>query len=1261
MKQKYFYLILFIFILPFLNAQQGINYKAIINDDSGNALANTAITIQFTILEDSTTLVYSETHNPITDGNGIIIVNIGDGAAISGDFNTIAWGNNPHFLKTDIDIGAGLVHMGTVEFKAVPYALYALTAGGRYYYADRDGDNYGDPYSPVFVPTGMSEPTGFIMEMTDCDDEDADVNPGAEEIPGDGIDNDCEDGDFSFDDVDDDGDGFTENQGDCDDTDATIYPGAPEIPGDGKDNDCYGGDILSDPAVDNDGDGYTENEGDCNDNDATMFLGNAEICDSRDNDCNGEIDDGLEFTRQYLDQDGDGYGDDLNFIDQCRSLEPQYVLLNGDCDDSDATINPGATEIHGDGIDQDCNGTDACPDDGLSCTSEYFDPGSGTCVSVVNTGYCVIDSICYIDGSVNPANQCEFCDVSQSGTSWSSNDYEICDDGDACTMNDICANGNCVGTPYTCDDGKPNTVDECDGQGGCTNTFIPDYDGDGYTIEQGDCNDLDSTIYPGAPEICGDGIDQDCDGSDLVCAETNCGDGIDNDGDGTIDCSDSDCEGQPCGPNSTCNTGACEDNITDTDGDGIPDSQDNCPNVANPDQADSDKDGVGDACAGDIVQLEPGITFDYSGDHSIINGEVEVLILDAFDTPIETINNLKAAGKIVMAHLSVGVWEDWRSDAGDFPPEILGEDYAGWSGERWIDIRAAEDLMMARLDMVREKGFMGVALKNIEVHTIESGFPITQQDVIDYCLLLAEYTHMLQLSVGQVNGIELISDLSSDFDWLLTSELFQYGEADATTPYTDQNKAVLDVEFTEHYTDDSSFETNVCPEAISLSISVILKDFGLTEFAAACNVTDADADGYTSDVDCDDNNASVYPGAVEILCNGVDENCNGLTDDDRNIDGDPVSFCDGDCDENDGSIYPGAPEICGDGIDQDCNGGDEICCDPGFIDCDGDPGNGCEVDLMNDADNCGACGNACPSGYECSEGTCIAVDSDGDGYTVETGDCDDSNASIHPGAQEVADGVDNNCDGNIDEGFGGGTPPAAFDWRTTLPGSISTPENQGGCGVCWIFGSFDMIEARANIQAYRAGEPMPQYNLSEMHIMTCFNNTMNSNWGWCNGGFTADALQFVRDHGVVFESCINYNHRLYDIGQNPITCLSSCSDPQDPMDKLRIDGYSSTIHTIENLKSEVFNNGPVVIGINVYEDIYNYEGGIYTYDGISPHIGGTARIIIGWGSEGGVDYWILKQAWGPTWGESGYMRYDMNSIQINHAYITTGGVYIEPE
>ena len=89
-------------------------------------------------------------------------------------------------------------------------------------------------------------------------------------------------------DIDNDGDGYTENQGDCNDTKSSIHPGATEICGDGVDQDCSGADLTCPENIDNDKDGYTENQGDCNDTNSSIHPGATEICgDGIDQDCSG--------------------------------------------------------------------------------------------------------------------------------------------------------------------------------------------------------------------------------------------------------------------------------------------------------------------------------------------------------------------------------------------------------------------------------------------------------------------------------------------------------------------------------------------------------------------------------------------------------------------------------------------------------------------------------------------------------------------------------------------------------------------------------------------------------------------------------------------------------------------------------------------------------------------------------------------------------------------------------------------------------------
>ncbi|MBL0280788.1 MAG: T9SS type A sorting domain-containing protein [Bacteroidetes bacterium] len=390
------------------------------------------------------------------------------------------------------------------------------------YYADADGDTYGDAGSTTMA---CSAPEGYVSDATDCNDADGAVNPGAAEVCN-GIDDNC---DGNTDEgventyyADADGDtygdagsttmacsapeGYVSDATDCNDADGAVNPGATEVCN-GIDDNCDGNTdegVQNTYYADADGDtygdagsttmacsapeGYVSDATDCNDADGAVNPGATEVCNGIDDNCDGNIDEGLTFTTYYADADGDTYGDAASTVTTCDGAPEGYVSDATDCNDADGAVNPGATEVCN-GIDDNCDGN---IDEGVQTTyyadadgDTYGDAGSTTMACSAPEGYVADATDCNdADGAVNPGAT------------------EVCNGID----------------------------DNCDGNTdeGVLTTFYADADGDthgdaaasvdacsapeGYVASNDDCDDASSTVYPGAPEICNNGIDEDCDG-----------------------------------------------------------------------------------------------------------------------------------------------------------------------------------------------------------------------------------------------------------------------------------------------------------------------------------------------------------------------------------------------------------------------------------------------------------------------------------------------------------------------------------------------------------------------------------------------------------------------------------------------------------------------------------------------------------------------------------------------------------------------------
>lgn len=317
--------------------------------------------------------------------------------------------------------------------------------------------------------------------------------------------------------------------------------------------------------------------------------------------------------------------------------------------------------------------------------------------------------------------------------------------------------------------------------------------------------------------------------SDKNSSDTN----GDTDGDTDTDTdsdSDNDGDGDADGDSDT-DTDADSDANGDADGDTDGDGDENIDSDTDPE---TDDDTETDSGADSWWRPAKGITWDWQLESVDTSHDVQVYDID-WEESASIVSDLHSRGIKAICYVSVGSYEEWRSDAEDFEshPEVLGKLYYGWPGEKFIDIRSSivRDIMEARFDTCRDKGFDAIEPDNQDVYDADSGFPLTRANGLEYAKWLAAQAHERGMAIVQKNASELADDLFELYDGALTEDCYdQENWCDDMDGYLDRNKPVFMCE----YTDTGVNFENACDWALPLGYSPILKDRDLTTSVEFC-------------------------------------------------------------------------------------------------------------------------------------------------------------------------------------------------------------------------------------------------------------------------------------------------------------------------------------------------------------------------------------------------------------------------------------------
>lgn len=280
--------------------------------------------------------------------------------------------------------------------------------------------------------------------------------------------------------------------------------------------------------------------------------------------------------------------------------------------------------------------------------------------------------------------------------------------------------------------------------------------------------------------------------------------------------------------------------------------------------------------------------------------------------------------------------------------------------------------------------------------------------------------------------------------------------------------------------------------------------------------------------------------------------------------------------------------------------------------------------------------------------------------------------------------------------------PTSFDARVQWPGKISTSLNQRACGSCWAFATCTSASDRIRIasdgkqlsdticyQNLNPNSPSGIENfttintLSPYHLAACLDCTKMAQSGIprlvqlsnflsnytppgsansevlcsggtpCDGGLIQAGYYYISEGGVTALACdpepfapANSNDPTsqYKLCENNATCLYVGST-QSPSDVLNLSVGNDINSIVSNIKREVMMRGPLAAGFSVYNNFFDFftntPMGIYTTPS-GGVVGGHAVTIAGWGTENGVDYWLIRNSWGHLWGVEGYFKMKIN-------------------